>query len=132
MLDIKSLMTSVLNFPWELIGIERPMVGQVHSYLAEILSIYEPNNREFYNSHPTLRELDRFAKASEGPTVAKSIVEFCERLYDRPRSERRNVDAEVLEYLSYQPKFIQDLREEMLRKHREGSITINPKYLRVF
>lgn len=128
-IDIRSIISNPLSFPWELTSCYRPKAGRVHSYLCDILSDYEGDKgRSFFKGNPTLSELKRYAKIYESDQ-ANSIVKYCEKLYNLPNSERDNIDLEVLRFLNSHNNFVEDLTKTIYRMYYEGSLIINSKYL---
>lgn len=111
------------KFPWDLLGLTRPLYGPPHSYLATFLAPFAKSaiERKFLESHPTMREISRYVRSTDDhPEVCRFILGFCEYL----DNERSSVAYKVLRGLGQYKPFVSSAAEHLNRLLRRGEISI--------
>jgi len=111
------------RFPWDVLHTGVPCVGPIHSYLCTILAPWsEDEYREFMKGKPSMRELRRAAMVYEG--VLAQIVTYCDNLDNLPRSGRKSVSQEVLDFLARNYDFRRHAQKTLDRLWVQGLISV--------
>lgn len=104
-------------FPFEWYG-GRPLYGTLHSYLCRIMLPYATAaNRSFFLGNPTFSELSLRAEnpiSQQDCFIARNIVAYCNRVYNK---ERSGLEQEVFEYLVHSSQFMNDFKKTLRQKH---------------
>lgn len=95
------------RFPWDILGLTVPRVGNVHSNLCVVMANYDSPQAYFLRSRPTLRELKRFAE-EEGGTAA-DIYTYSNRFSDSEQS----LEKLVLNFLEGNAEFTKMFQKRM-------------------
>lgn len=102
---------------------DRPLLGQPHSYIAQASAPYVDEYwRVLLRGRPSLAELRRAGR--EGCDVARSIADYCDAL-----SSNGSVAIKVLNYLVRLEPLHADLQRIVDRKLREGLIRVPEEFL---
>jgi len=124
-----------LYFPWDIVGLDRPMIGPVHSYIASICARYERDQgiKSYLSGSPHWGSIERFA--TEGAQedrhpVIVAIYQYCSSLYKKSNSDRRNTEFEVLGFLEGVQDFRVEFRNQLLYLYGQGRLNLKPAMLR--
>jgi len=123
------------HFPWEIMGLDRPMVGPVHSYIARICAKYEQEQgvKNYLSGSPHWGSIERFAtqgaQEDRHPTIV-AIHQFCSKLYDKSKYDRRNTEYEVLSFLEGVQDFRAEFSKMLMYLWKQDRITLRPEMLR--
>src|SRR5581483_9452813 len=110
------------TFPWDFIGMERPLIGSVHSYLCEILAPYAHSYwQPFMRGRPSLGELRRRQGSFE---MLVPILKYVDEV-----GNYGSVGQKVVDFLHCFEPFKQDLSKIVDRKFREGLIKVPDDFL---
>jgi hypothetical protein len=111
-IKIDPLFVNSRVFPWDVLGIWTPKVGPVHSYLCVILAEFGDHDEQvFLRGKPAMFELERFAKKTD--SLSNSIFSYCESIYKKPQSERKNTADEVLGFLQTNQDFRKKIQKRL-------------------
>ena len=127
-------------FPWDVLGYTIPKYAGVHSYVCSMIGpLANSIERPLLDHRPSMRELGRLAKAImaaeakpkdyENPLVVNDIHKYCEALYERPNSERKDVAQEVLDCLRRFEFYQEWVRDRLDYLWRQNLISIPRQHL---
>lgn len=120
-------------FPWEIMGLDRPRAGELHSYLCKICSKYEnnPDMKRFMSGSPHWGALVKAAESQDDYNEhLSSIHKYCLRFYDKRKSERRNVEHEVVGFLEGFQEFRADFLKKLLDLWLQDRLKLKPEMMR--
>jgi len=112
------------RFPWEYLGWTYPVYGDCYHYLCRYLAEFEPDQKQFLLSKPSLRELESFARDNHG--LAGQIIKFYERtLVKKERNfGQPSVAVEVVEFLKEFHAFKKMLEQNLNRDINNGRVKV--------
>jgi hypothetical protein len=111
------------TFPWEIIGMDRPKIGPVHSYICEALCIFmAPELRPFLRGRPSLGHLRRLG--DQIPNISQ-IVAYCESV----QQDRGSVGLKVVNFLKRDPEVRDYIGKRIDERVRSGLLIPATKFL---
>lgn len=123
LIEISTVFNDEYTFPWEFLGMDRPRVGPLHSYLCEALSDFVgPEHRPYFKSRPTLSELRR---RTEEIQYANQIVAYC----DGCEGDTGSTAYKTVQYLRRLSEVRNFLEKKIDEKIRSGAINPPHRFL---
>jgi hypothetical protein len=107
------------RFPFDILGLSRPGVAPLHSYVCEAaMLIASPDERMFMLQKPSLRELRRFS--DEG--LIHRIVKFCET---KEETTCRHTKADdVIQFIRHEYGLKDLIQKRLDLLYRTGVISV--------
>ena len=125
---------SPVAFPWDLVGLSRPVAGTLHGYLGRALAPFckHPIEKNVLAGNPLYSQIQLIAQAMNqadplGLSMSEFIVRWCDGA-DKDKTSRLTLEQKVVSILKNCPEFVANFEKEITRLWISGVINLSDVY----